>query len=163
MSKRWLQILSTLPVQVLCSLILGGVFIYASIDKISHPGAFAKIIFNYQLLPAVLITLPAMVLPWLELISGAFLVAGIFRRASAMILSSLLAVFAVAISINLARGITFDCGCFSTVTTVSGSDPVGLLTRDLLLLIPGLIIVLFGNVKQRMKNGRLNEEIIERS
>ena len=148
MNKRWIRILSTLPVQVLCSLILGGVFIYASIDKISHPQAFAKIISNYQLLPAVLVTLPAMVLPWLELISGVLLAAGIFRRAAAGILSSLLVVFAIAISINLARGIKFDCGCFSTVTTVSGSDPVGLLIRDILLLIPGLIIILFPRDKK---------------
>jgi uncharacterized membrane protein YphA (DoxX/SURF4 family) len=140
MSNKVSRLLATLPVQVLCRLILGGVFIYASLDKITHPHAFARIINNYQLLPEILITLPAIVLPWLEMISGLFLVAGIFKRASALILSTLLLVFAVAITINLARGISFDCGCFSTVTTASGSDPVGLLIRDLLLLIPGLVI-----------------------
>ena len=143
MKDKIVNILSSLPVQVLCRLILGGVFIYASIDKILHPHAFAKIIHNYRLVPDILVTFPAIVLPWLEMTSGLFLVAGIFRRASAVILSAMLLMFSVAITINLIRGITFDCGCFTTVTTASGSDPLGLLLRDILLFIPGLVIIFF--------------------
>ena len=151
MKDKIVNILSSLPVQVFSRIILGGVFIYASIDKIAHPYAFAKIIQNYQLVPDILVTLPAIVLPWLEMISGLFLVAGIFRRASAVVLSALLLIFAVAITINLVRGITFDCGCFSTVTTASGSNPVGLLVRDILLIIPGLIIIFFYKDKEKSR------------
>jgi hypothetical protein len=151
MKDKIVNIFSSLPVQVLSRIILGGVFIYASIDKILHLHAFAKIILNYQLVPDILVTFPAIVLPWLEMISGLFLVAGIFRRASAVVLSAMLLMFAVAITINLIRGITFDCGCFSTVTTASGSDPVGLLIRDILLLIPGLIIIIFYKEKEKNK------------
>ena len=32
------------PVVILCRIVLGGVFIYASIDKIMHPEEFAKAI-----------------------------------------------------------------------------------------------------------------------
>jgi len=149
MKNKIANILSSLPVQMLCRIVLGGVFIYASIDKILHPHAFAKIIHNYRLVPDILVTFPAIVLPWLEMISGLFLVAGIFRRASALVLSALLSMFAVAITINLVRGITFDCGCFSTVSTASGSDPLGLLVRDILLLIPGLLIIFFYKEKRR--------------
>ena len=149
MSNKMTRLFAALPVQVLCRFILGGVFIYASLDKITHPHAFARIISNYQLLPGILVTLPALVLPWLEMISGLFLVVGIFKRASALILSSLLLMFTVAISINLVRGITFDCGCFSSVTSASGSDPLGLLVRDLLLLIPGFIIIFFHKDKEK--------------
>ena len=39
------------PVVLVARLILGGVFIYASIDKILNPGDFAKIINNYHVLP----------------------------------------------------------------------------------------------------------------
>jgi len=149
MKEKIINILSSLPVQVLSRLLLGGVFIYASIDKILHPHAFAKIIDNYQLVPNILVTLPAIILPWIEMISGLFLVAGIFRRASALVLSGMLLMFSIAITINLIRGITFDCGCFSTVTTASGNDPVGLMLRDILLLIPGLIIIFFHKEKSR--------------
>jgi uncharacterized membrane protein YphA (DoxX/SURF4 family) len=92
MKPKIVKILSSLPVQVLCRVILGGVFIYASIDKILHPQAFAKIIHNYQLVPDLLVTFPAIILPWLEMISGLFLLAGIFRRASALVLSAMLLV-----------------------------------------------------------------------
>jgi len=143
MNKKIANFLSSLPVQVLSSFILGGLFIYASIDKIVHPHDFAKIIYNYQLMPDIFIYFMAVTLPWVEMVTGFALVAGIFRRASAVILSALLVIFSVAISINLIRGLNFDCGCFSTLTTEAGNDPVGLLIRDFLILVPGLIIVFF--------------------
>ena len=155
MNNKLSRFLSAVPVQVAARLLLGCVFIYASLDKITHLNAFAKIIHNYQLLPDMFITFPAVVMPWVELISGLFLVAGVFKRAAAALLSSLLLVFSIAISINLIRGITFDCGCFSTVSTASGSDPVGLLIRDLLLLIPGLIILFF--CKEKDDAGMIKE------
>jgi len=149
MKNKIVNFLSSLPIQVLCRIILGGVFIYASIDKIFHPHAFAKIIHNYRLVPDILVTFPAIVLPWLEIISGLFLLAGLFKRASALVLSAMLLMFGTAITINLVRGITFDCGCFSTVTTTAGSDPLGLLVRDILLLIPGLVIIFFYKDKEK--------------
>lgn len=143
MNKKIVNLLSSLPVQILSGFILGGLFIYASIDKIVHPHAFAKIIYNYQLMPDVFIYFMAVTLPWVEIFAGLALVAGVYRRPSAVILSSLLVIFSIAISINLLRGLNFDCGCFSTVSTEAGSDPVGLLIRDILILIPGLIIIFF--------------------
>jgi len=147
MKSRISAFLTTIPVQVLCRLILGGLFIYASIDKITHPQDFAYIVYNYKLLPDIFINLFAFILPWIEMISGIFLVTGIFRRASSLMLSFLLLVFIIAISANLARGLNFDCGCFTTVTTEGGSDPIGLLIRDTALLIPGLIIIFFHREK----------------
>ena len=144
MKKKISDVLDFIPVQFACRFILGGLFIYASISKIVHPYAFAKIIYNYKLLPESLIYISAITLPWVEIISGLFLIAGIFKRTAAIILSSLLFIFIIAISFNLIRGLNFDCGCFTTVITEKGSDPVGLLIRDILMLIPGGIIILRG-------------------
>jgi len=135
------------PVQYLCCFILGGLFIYASIDKIVNPHAFAKIIHNYQLMPGIFIYAMAIIFPWVEMIAGLSLVSGIFKRTAAIILSGMLLGFTIAISINLIRGLKFDCGCFSTVATQSGSDPVGLLIRDILILIPGIIIISHGRTR----------------
>ena len=66
------------------------------------------------------------------MVTGIFLVLGIFSRAAAFTLSSLLVVFIIAISINLIRGVDFNCGCFVTVAGKK-SDPVGLLIRDFLI------------------------------
>jgi putative oxidoreductase len=143
MKNKIVTFLSSLTIQVICRLILGGLFIYAGIPKVADPHGFAKIIANYHLLPDILVSLPAIILPWLEIITGFFLVVGIFKRTSAIVLSSLLVVFICAIGFNLIRGLNFDCGCFSTIATKTGSNPVGLLIRDFFTLIPGLIIIFF--------------------
>jgi uncharacterized membrane protein YphA (DoxX/SURF4 family) len=139
-------ILSSPPLQVLCRLALGGIFIYASLDKIAHPMEFARIIANYAILPDFLVTLPALVLPWLELLAGLFLVAGLWTRSSALLLSLLLLAFMAALGFNALRGVSLSCGCFSTSAAERESASV-LVLRDLLILAPGLLIVFFGREK----------------
>lgn len=146
MKDKIVKFLSSTPILFLCRFILGGLFIYASIDKVAHPAAFAKIIYNYRLFPDFSVYLLAVVLPWIELITGLFLVAGIFKRTSAIMLSSLLFLFIAALSFNLIRGLDFNCGCFTT-TSSSSSEPLGLIFRDILMLIPGLIIIFFHREK----------------
>jgi uncharacterized membrane protein YphA (DoxX/SURF4 family) len=135
--------LAAAPLQALCRLALGGIFVYASLDKIAHPGEFAKIIANYAILPDFLVTLPALVLPWVELVAGLCLVAGLWRRSAALLLSLLLLVFMAALGFNALRGISMSCGCFSTSAADTESAYV-LILRDLLILIPGLVILFFG-------------------
>jgi len=101
-------------------LILGGVFIYASWDKIFHPAAFAEAVFNYQILPFQLINLMALILPWLELILGVLLLSGIWVSGAALGVNLLMVMFLAAIIFNTARGLNISCGCFSTKTTASG-------------------------------------------
>jgi uncharacterized membrane protein YphA (DoxX/SURF4 family) len=144
--NKLLRFLSSSPLQVLCRLALGGIFIYASLDKIAHPLEFAKIIANYAILPDFLLTLPALVLPWLELVAGLLLVAGVWTRSSALLLSLLLLVFILALGFNALRGISMSCGCFSTSASDTESAWV-LIFRDLLILLPGIVILLFGREK----------------
>lgn len=139
-------ILSSTWLQGLCRLALGGIFIYSSLDKIAHPDEFARIIANYGILPDLLVTLPALVLPWLELFAGLLLVAGIWTRSVAALLSLLLLAFILALGVNALRGIDVNCGCFSTSAEIKENAWV-LILRDLLILIPGLIIVFFGRDK----------------
>jgi putative oxidoreductase len=142
------SVLSSRPLQIMARLVLGGIFIYASLDKISHPFEFAKIINNYQILPDFLITLLALVLPWLELFSGLLLIAGLWTRSAAILLSLLLLIFIMALGINAFRGMNLSCGCFST----SASDtekPLVLIFRDLLILLPGLVIIFFNRENKK--------------
>jgi uncharacterized membrane protein YphA (DoxX/SURF4 family) len=139
--------LSSTPLQAVCRLALGGIFIYASLDKIAHPQEFARIIANYAILPDLLVTLPALVLPWLELIAGVCLITGVWTRSAALWLSLLLLVFIAALGVNAARGIDVSCGCFSTSAADTESAYV-LIFRDLLILIPGLVILFFGRDKR---------------
>ncbi|MBC8377327.1 MAG: DoxX family membrane protein [FCB group bacterium] len=92
---------------------LGLLFIYASLDKIWNPGLFAKSIANYRLLPLPLLHISAIILPWLELVCGVALVINRYQRAAYILIGSLLLVFILAITSAMARGLDFNCGCFS--------------------------------------------------
>ncbi len=116
----WSQKTWTRHVALVARLILGGVFIYASWDKILHPAAFAEAVFNYQLLPSQLINLMALILPWLELILGVLLFSGICVSGAVLGVNLLMVMFLAAIIFNTARGLNISCGCFSTETTASG-------------------------------------------
>ena len=123
-------------------LILGSVFIYASADKIIHPGAFAEAVNNYQIFPETLINLTAVILPWLELILGIFLILGLWLPGAVLLSNFLIATFFGSLVFNLARGLDIQCGCFNT----SQEDTYSLcmclyLIRDGIFLLLGLYLL----------------------
>ena len=59
-------------------LVLGGLFIYAGAVKASDPLDFAQSIRNYDLVGQSLSFVAALILPWLEILAGAFLIAGVW-------------------------------------------------------------------------------------
>jgi len=122
-------------------LIIGGVFIYASIDKIIFPGEFAKIIHNYRLLHPDLINIMAIMLPWFELVAGISLITGFRYKGANSIILLMLLIFIVALGINLARGVNINCGCFSTSSSVKSNLLVRMI-EDILMLL-GCLIIMF--------------------
>ena len=114
-------------------LILAGVFIFASIDKIMNPQAFAQIVFLYKVLPGSMINLVALVLPWVELSAGACLLMNRWMPGATSIVTLLMIIFMGVILFNLARGLDISCGCFSTD---SDDSPMTGLTflRDIIFL-----------------------------
>jgi uncharacterized membrane protein YphA (DoxX/SURF4 family) len=116
--------------QIAARLVMAGIFIYASVDKIAHPAAFAKDVYNYQILPDALINLTALVLPWLELFLGLCLLAGIWLPGAVLAVNGLLIVFLSALVFNLARGLDVNCGCFSTGGDAPGMSTGWYLLRD---------------------------------
>jgi uncharacterized membrane protein YphA (DoxX/SURF4 family) len=147
MSKnKGIQIVKKLKMEgffaLVARLILGAVFMYASIDKILHPAAFAEAVYNYQILPDYLINLTAIILPWLELVLGIVLVIGLFRGGSVLIVTGLLVVFLGAMIFNLARGLDIYCGCFSVSTEGANNAPmVWYVIRDGLFLLPAFYLL----------------------
>ncbi len=124
-----------------CRLVLGAVFVYASWDKIQHPAAFAKQVYNYQMLPVMASNLFAIALPWMELLAGVALIIGVFKGESSLLLSVLLVLFIGAISVNLYRGVNLDCGCFSTAEGEGRSIGMHTVTQDVGLLAAGLVVL----------------------
>jgi uncharacterized membrane protein YphA (DoxX/SURF4 family) len=120
---------------------LGGLFLFAGVSKLGDPTQFAIEIGNYRLLEPIAPWL-AVILPFIEIVLGVVLIAGPrpWRRASALALLGLLAVFTVAVVTVVARGINVDCGCFG-----GQSGPVTWTTviRDVtLLLVSSVILIL---------------------
>ena len=96
-------------------LVLGGVFIWAGIIKITNPLGFAQDISNYQILPQSISFFLALFLPWIEVICGVFIITGLFLRSSSLFLCGLLGGFLILIIVTLIRGIDVECGCFGSL------------------------------------------------
>jgi len=123
-------------------MVLGGVFVYASIDKILRPGDFAEVISNYRILPDSLVNLAAVTLPWLELFLGVFLVLGIWVPGAALSCNVLLGIFSLALAFNLLRGLDIDCGCFRvSLEGEARASMVMSLLRDAVLLGLGIYLL----------------------
>ena len=120
--------------------ILGGVFVYASFDKILHPAAFAEAVYNYQILPDKLINLTAIVLPCLELVLGIFLIINLWMPGTVVMSNLLLMMFIGALLFNMARGLNINCGCFSTTAVESSMNVLTVLRDTSFLAISGYLL-----------------------
>ncbi len=122
-------------------MLLGAIFIAASIDKILHPAEFAGIVHNYQILPDNLINIVAIVLPWLEAILGLFILIGFWLPGATALANLFLVAFLSALIYNIARGIDIHCGCFSTKVT-GEPHTAWYLVRDTFFLMLGSAVMI---------------------
>ena len=89
-------------------------------DKILYPRLFAESVLAYEIVPTQLVTLVALVIPWLEAVAGLCLILGLVTRAAACIIGVLSLSFAGAVTWATISGMEISCGCFSF-----GADTVG--------------------------------------
>ncbi|MBV6479815.1 MAG: hypothetical protein HGGPFJEG_02611 [Ignavibacteria bacterium] len=127
-------------------LIVGGLFIAASVSKIFNQEEFSRAIYNYKI-PYFdsLINISAIIIPSLELVSGVFLIIGIFKRGSSVIISILLIMFIIFLSQAYIRGLDISCGCFSLESVGQKSDILQRIIEDILLLIATVLIFKYSN------------------
>lgn len=130
-------------VSLIFRVVLGALFIYASLDKIGNPADFARIMNNYHLLPGSLVNVSALFLPWLELLVGAALILGTKTEGAATIVAGLLIVFIIAAIISMARGLNIECGCFSTSSRVRKVG-MALFFEDTAMLVAALYVMING-------------------
>ncbi len=131
------SLLNLKSADLLLRLALGGVFIAASVDKILHPAAFASIVRDYKVLPDALSNVTALVLPWLELVLGLQLLAGVWRASALVLANLLLLLFWTTLVVNYFRGLDVGCGCFSTSADQQHSM-LWYVVRDGLFIVLGL-------------------------
>ena len=108
--------IKSLNLPLIFRIILGVVFIYASYYKILDPASFSDNIHNYHITDNLIWVenLAALIIPWLELIVGVFLIIGVFLDGSIRITIGMLIFFIIILSQAVFRGIDVHCGCFKT-------------------------------------------------
>lgn len=126
---------------------LAGMFLWAAFNKLRPPNGpqlFSDSIHAFKLgLPEILFRAATSVTPWIEVLSGLCLLLGIWSRAAATVLSSLLLLFIALLASVLARGLPVECGCFGKMSPfcpekVSTCN----IYQNLVLLALGLLIAL---------------------
>jgi uncharacterized membrane protein len=95
--------------------LLAVMFFVAGVSKLRALDTFEGVVHNFRLLPDALVRPVACVLPVIELAVAAALILPASRFYGACAAAALLALFTVAVAINLVRGRReIDCGSFSS-------------------------------------------------
>lgn len=123
---------------LIARLLIGGILIYASFNKIVDPGGFVKAIANYHIIPFGLENSMAIILPWLELIVGLCLIIGVFIDGAAFLVIIMMVIFIVAITFAILSGYNIECGCGLKPGELVGIQKI---IEDLTYLILALIIL----------------------
>lgn len=109
--------------------LLAAAFLYMGATKALHPEEFLKLVRQYGMLtqPPGL-NLVAAALPWVEIVCGLLLAAGVAVRGTALLLGAMLIAFTallVSRALQLQEGsglpfcaIAFDCGCGTGVVPI---------------------------------------------
>lgn len=142
----WSKVHNSRTAVFAAALFAGGFFIYAAIPKLAIPMLFAKNIWNYDIVPGVLVNISALILPTVELTIAVCMITGTWRRGGSLIMSALLVIFIIAVGYNVYRGHNFDCGCtasepyFPDFYITGWNDKYTLILRDLGLLAMALLV-----------------------
>lgn len=126
-----------------CRVLGALVFAAAAWGKLRYYTEFSGVLGNYRLLPESLVSPAAPLLIGLELAVAGSLVTGWWIEFGAVLGCALLAVFALAMGINIARGRRqIDCGCFRSALRQHLRP--ALLVRNALLFAALALVALAG-------------------
>jgi uncharacterized membrane protein YphA (DoxX/SURF4 family) len=124
-------------------LVVGGVWLWAGLLKVTEPEASVTAVRAYQLLSPSLADGVGRVLPMLEVVVGACLILGVLTRLVGGVSALLQIAFIIGIASVWTRGISINCGCFGN----GGPDPDAIskypweISRDIGLLALSLFLV----------------------
>lgn len=110
------------PAYLALRLIMGMLFIYAGVIKLTDPAGFAMTINLYGVVTWRMSTILAYIIPLIEIITGLCLVLDI-KGALGVLVVQLLG-FMCILLYALHIGLEADCGCFGTPRSTA-NDPVG--------------------------------------
>lgn len=131
-------------IALLVRLYLASVFLAACFHKLVHPEVFAVDVATYQLLPQWSINAFALVLPWVELLTGAMLVLGFRVKAASLLIALMMVSFMISLAWALHLHLDMSCGCFASQAATT-DDPISwhTIVRDSAWLGMAVYVFLF--------------------
>ena len=100
---------------------------------------FARMVYNYRILPPALVNLVAFTIPPVEAMGAFCLITGFWLRSGSLMLGLLQLTFVVGMAQAWARGLDIQCGCFVGVDEKVGTWT---LSRDTFLFLCYLLVYL---------------------
>jgi len=136
------------PVYHICRILLGLIFVVASLDKIAMPWMFGRAVVEYEILTGsfgYLTSLVVIILPALELVTGVLLIANKLVRPSAILLLAMNIFFILIIFSAMIRGLNIECGCGlddGPISVVVGTQADwGAILRDIIFVVMNVIVL----------------------
>src|SRR4051794_29627514 len=108
--SRWTAL--TPWISTVVRLVLGAVFVIASLSKLGKVDETVRAVRAYRILPESLVHPVAYALPYLELAVGVLLIVGLGTRIVAILAGVMLLLFIAAVASAGAPGVEIDCGWF---------------------------------------------------
>lgn len=133
------------PLTVLPRLALGGALFFSGANKLPMHSEFVNLVNSYHLLPVWMGTVYATILPWVELLIGAYLILGILIRPSAIVAALMAVSFMVANISSIIRGDDQCLSCFGEAFSLS---PWQSLIIDGVIVIIAMYLMTVGHKKQ---------------
>jgi len=120
-------------------LVLGGLFLAAGLSKVGAPLKTLATVYSYQIvLPDWVASTIAYALPWMEILLGLAMLAGLWLPVTTGWIATMLAVFIVLTAQAWWRGLPIDCGCVDLgmlhPALAALSTPGGATLRNIVLL-----------------------------
>ena len=137
--RRWQWIL----IIVFPCVLLGLVLLVSGAGKLPGQAEFADVLLGSFWTPTVA-NLISHVLPWVEVLLGAFLIMGVFPRLAAVLTLPILAGFMANNAWAISQGMEKfpDCGCFGILEEIFGSlSPMQALGMDIVLVLFAVTVI----------------------
>lgn len=102
------------PILIVSRVLVGALFFYSGLSKLIQPIEYFEVaVAQYDIVPQKFIHLVCLILPWVELVFGAFLLIGHRTKKASAVLGVLTALFQLILGQALLRRLPMDeCGCF---------------------------------------------------
>ena len=103
-------------------ILFGVIFFTSGIEKLFLWDDFIAIIRTYAIIPENAVTIAAVIIPAIEIVSGGLIILNLMRVKALYICGGLLLLYTAVISIKWHEGASFDCGCGGVIF---GNETIG--------------------------------------